>query len=69
MSVTWYTEDAQDAPTLRFGTSPDALTASLPATTTSYLAGHGYHHSALIEGLECDVDKVYYAIDSEDEVR
>mmetsp|Transcript_6970 Transcript_6970/g.14518 ORF Transcript_6970/g.14518 Transcript_6970/m.14518 type:complete len:464 (+) Transcript_6970:59-1450(+) len=68
MSVTWYTKEAQDAPTLYWGVSSSDLSGSLPAKTTAYLEGFGYHHSALIDDLPCSVTKVYYSIDDMDEV-
>ena len=52
MSVSWFTARNVSAPSVAFGTSAAALTSSVPALTTRYLAEQwGQHHRARLLGL------------------
>lgn len=63
MRIAWYTNDMPTSPPVaHYGESPTHLSTGVPATTTQYLADHGYHHVAL---LNCpNMLNVYYRVGS-----
>ena len=64
MYVMWKT-DGQPSSTVRYGTSEDDLSEQAQGSSKSYLDGHGFHHTALMENLSCDVEKIFYQVGDE----
>jgi hypothetical protein len=54
VAVMWYTDSAPVHPLVQFGTanSTQGLNLTAQATSHSYLAGHGYHHTAELLPLQ-----------------
>mmetsp|Transcript_10733 Transcript_10733/g.19436 ORF Transcript_10733/g.19436 Transcript_10733/m.19436 type:complete len:453 (+) Transcript_10733:45-1403(+) len=64
MYVMWKT-DGQPSSTVRYGTSEDDLSEQAQGSSKSYLDGHGFHHTALMENLSCDLEKIFYQVGDE----
>ena len=71
MKIGWYTNDRPSTlSTVEFGTSPTQLSTSSVSTVNQYLAGHGWHHVALMNctapsgGSSLIGNDVYYRVGS-----
>ena len=66
MYINFYDDQEAEGVPVRYGVnSAFEDGGTVTSKSSQYLKDHGYHHSALIEGLPCNIDEICYQIEGD----